>query len=825
MHLVCKVKGVSSSTLSLLGGQLHPSFDLFDELEAKPHHTQLRHVSERVKRNKNESQHERGKDGHAPKSAQSDKGLIHPHGHTHHTQHEKHHQASHHHEDGRRHQDEHHEHGKGHSGHHTVTHQEHVKHHGKHKNGNAHHTSFCETHDCTLGRKPIKTNESSGFLTFPSFLAADIPDFLESRNFLYSPSHAAIAATASTSASASTQGSDAKSAEHKGSSDNGKVQPTMSQVKQHGKDDGDDDENEDGGDEDNDDYEDDEDGEEGEEGNDKNATASARSESHASEPEAHEEVNACKLSSEKHNPQAAGGDEGADVSHPGSHVPTDNSGKTVVTSGVDAVHKDNGAVQSGGYTVVTGPSGEACRIPTSKPNATGQNVEVSHPENHSPDVGAVVNTADNAVKAAKESNAAVEASERVEPMSSDEVSSDTANEMQPDHKAAEETKLQKDAGNSEEADEDKEDGNESAEHSESADGHDDHKQSELHNEAPEKTEEGNNNSGDEAHASKDDEVQNEDDEKGADHENAEHDDSDEDSQGSTEEHSDDKTGATATEEKTEDNVDHASSADAKVSEENHAEKPESSTKEDADAKTGKSDNRNKKGASDEDDDDAENDEEEEEGATKNDEHGDTESNESDESGEAETHKTEDDTDNPGQNSDAKTHDTEGGKGVRKEAGKQGTSNNAQDGAVENKAADKTSGQELSKSDKPKPDEAGASAAPSAIPADLVKSLEPIASPSVNGKAEAVVTARPLVDESAVPLCPGIESDQGATEAYEEQSESPSGKSKSEDDSANDDNAAREEDEHEASENQEQSESGGASKDDEEEGEEEEADEE
>ncbi|KAK1936092.1 hypothetical protein X943_001373 [Babesia divergens] len=91
------------------------------------------------------------------------------------------------------------------------------------------------------------------------------------------------------------------------------------------------------------------------------------------------------------------------------------------------------------------------------------------------------------------------------------------------------------------------------------------------------------------------------------------------------------------------------------------------------------------------------------------------------------------------------------------------------------------------------------------PSASIKEAEPIATPTVDGKAVAVVTAKPLVDESAVPACALGDSDAGAAEAYDEQGEVQGKKSTNTESTETDDNAAREKTENDAAENQEDAE--------------------
>lgn len=94
---------------------------------------------------------------------------------------------------------------------------------------------------------------------------------------------------------------------------------------------------------------------------------------------------------------------------------------------------------------------------------------------------------------------------------------------------------------------------------------------------------------------------------------------------------------------------------------------------------------------------------------------------------------------------------------------------------------------------------------SAPPSATIKEAEPIATPTVDGKAVAVVTAKPLVDESAVPACALGDADAGAAEAYDEQGEVQGKKSTNAESTETDDNAAREKTENDAAENQEDAE--------------------
>ncbi|GFE54242.1 hypothetical protein BaOVIS_016460 [Babesia ovis] len=104
------------------------------------------------------------------------------------------------------------------------------------------------------------------------------------------------------------------------------------------------------------------------------------------------------------------------------------------------------------------------------------------------------------------------------------------------------------------------------------------------------------------------------------------------------------------------------------------------------------------------------------------------------------------------------------------------------------------------------------------PTDISKCLQPIASQTVDSQVTAVATAVPL-EENAVPRCQGVDSDDGAAEAYGEAGEVQSTKSEETEKPAKDDNAARDEDEHEAAEKEEEVEEGDAKGDEEGEGDE------
>eukprot|EP00371_Babesia_bovis_P002348 XP_001610995.1 hypothetical protein [Babesia bovis T2Bo] len=187
----------TNDALSLLGGTLHPSYDLFDELQAIHPHVNLHHPKhdaanhhtkhENVTEHHHKSDHSTRDDTFPDNSHQ---GIHHSHASN----------VNHHHANGKHHIDEH---NHRHEGREENDERKREKHHMKHDHekrdsGYIRHrkSSFCQNNNCSL--EPDVKGSEFDYSSFPSFLAASVPDILENRNLLGAPFQTTIFAVPKT---------------------------------------------------------------------------------------------------------------------------------------------------------------------------------------------------------------------------------------------------------------------------------------------------------------------------------------------------------------------------------------------------------------------------------------------------------------------------------------------------------------------------------------------------------------------------------------------------------------------------------------------------